>query len=131
MYAPWYLVWSGKSEESRVVDTVGLPMGLQFSSAPSVPPLTLALGSRSLNPIVGCKYLHLSQSVAGRASQRTAMFCSDFGKDALTDIFLEQTSYHTETREATSTMFSTTQLQFILNLSRYYIFVYTIFLFLF
>ena len=71
MYAPWYLVWSGKSEESRVVDTVVLPMGLQFSSAPSVPPLTLALGSRSLNPIVGCKYLHLFQSVAGRASQMT------------------------------------------------------------
>jgi hypothetical protein len=26
-----------------------------------------------LNPMVGCKYLHLSQSVVGRASQRTAM----------------------------------------------------------
>jgi hypothetical protein len=29
-----------------------------------------------LNEMVGCKYLHLSQSVAGRASQRTAMLGS-------------------------------------------------------
>jgi hypothetical protein len=32
---------SGSSQGSRLVDTVGLPMGLPSSSAPSILPLTL------------------------------------------------------------------------------------------
>ena len=43
------------------------------TSAPSVLPLTLPLGSPGLSTVVGCKDLHLCQSAAGKASQRTAM----------------------------------------------------------
>ena len=35
-----------------------------------------SIGVPSLSPMVGCKHLHLSQSAAGRASQRTAMLGS-------------------------------------------------------
>ena len=48
-----------------LVDIV-LPMGLQSPSASSVLPLNFLLGSLTS---VGCEYLHLSQSAAGRVSQ--------------------------------------------------------------
>ena len=62
---------SGSSQGSGLVDTVGLPMGLPFPSVPSVLPLT-SIEVPELSPMVGYKYLHLSQSTAGRTSQRTA-----------------------------------------------------------
>ena len=55
----------------QLVDIV-LLMGLQSPSAPSVLPLALPLGSR-LSPMVGCEYVHLYWSGAGRTSQRTAI----------------------------------------------------------
>jgi hypothetical protein len=60
---------SGSSEGSGLVDTLVLPIGLPSPSLPSILSLTFHRGS---NPIVGYKYLRLSQSAAGRASQRTA-----------------------------------------------------------
>jgi hypothetical protein len=64
---------SGGSEESRLVDTVVLPMVLQSPWVPSVLLLTPPYWPPDLNLIVGCKYLHLSHTVADRASQRKAM----------------------------------------------------------
>jgi hypothetical protein len=58
------------SEGSRLLDTAILPMGLQ---SPSVLLPTLPWEVPDLNLMVGYKYLHLSQSGAGRASQRAAM----------------------------------------------------------
>ena len=55
---------SGSSQGSRLVDTVGLPMGLPSPSAPSALPLTEV---PDLSPMLGYKYLHLSQSAAGSA----------------------------------------------------------------
>ena len=58
----------------RLVDTVGPPMRLPSPLAPSVSPLTLPTEvPDDLSPIVGCKYLHLFHSAAGRAFQRTAI----------------------------------------------------------
>ena len=62
------------SQESGLVETVGLPMGLQTSSVPSIfssPNSSVGVSNFSLK--VSCKYLHLSQSAASRASQRTAI----------------------------------------------------------
>jgi hypothetical protein len=40
------------------------------------PSLNPSLGVPKLRPMIGCKYLHLSQSAADGASQRTAMLVS-------------------------------------------------------
>ena len=53
------------------MDTVVHPIGLQYPLPPSVLPLTLSIGFPMLSPMVWCKYLYLSQSGVGRASQRT------------------------------------------------------------
>jgi hypothetical protein len=53
-----------------LVDIV-LPMGLQSPTAPSFLSLALPLGSR-VNLMVGCVYLHLYWSGAGRIAQGTA-----------------------------------------------------------
>jgi hypothetical protein len=59
---------SGNAEGSVLVDTVVLPMRLPSPSVLSILPLTLPWRS-----LIGSKYLHLFQSTAGKASQRTAM----------------------------------------------------------
>ena len=71
----WFSV-SRSSEGSELVDIVVLPMGvaIPFSSFNPTPNSFIVV--LDLSPMVGCKYLHLSQSVAGRASQRTAMLGS-------------------------------------------------------
>jgi hypothetical protein len=46
---------SGSSQGSRLVDTIGLPMGLPSSSAPSI--LSSPIGVPDLSPVVGCKCL--------------------------------------------------------------------------
>jgi hypothetical protein len=65
--------FSESSQGSRVVDTVGLPMGSLSPSALSVLPPTSLWGVGGLSPMVGSKYLYLSQSAAGRGSQKAAM----------------------------------------------------------
>jgi hypothetical protein len=59
------------------VDTVSLStygVAIPFSSFSLS--LKSSIGIPDFSPMVGCKYLHLSQSAAGRASQRTAMLGS-------------------------------------------------------
>jgi hypothetical protein len=58
-----------------LVDIVVLPMGLQSPSAPSALTLTF-IQVPNLITMVDCKYLHLSESAAGRASQKTSMLGS-------------------------------------------------------
>ena len=72
---------SGSSQRSKLVETTGLPIGspssasilLLFFFYPSPNPTTVV---PDYSPMVGCNYLHLSQSAAGLASQRTAMLGS-------------------------------------------------------
>jgi hypothetical protein len=64
---------SGNSLGSGLVETVALPMGLLSLSASFILPLIQPFGVPDFSSKVGCKYLHLSQSAAGRASQGTAM----------------------------------------------------------
>ena len=61
---------SASHQGSRLVDTVALPMGLPSLPDPLFLPLTLLLGDSSLILILGCEYLHLSQSAAGREPLR-------------------------------------------------------------
>ena len=56
-----------------LVHTVVLPMESQSPSSPSFHPLSLPKGFPEFISIVGCESLNLSQSGAGRASQRTTM----------------------------------------------------------
>ena len=63
---------SESSQESGLLDTVGLLKALASPTAPSILPLTLSPNS-DLSPVVGCKYLHMSHLVSFRASQRKAM----------------------------------------------------------
>jgi hypothetical protein len=51
--------------------------GVNFPSASSILPLIKHIGVSDFSPLVGYKYMYLSQSAAGWASQRTAMlnFC--------------------------------------------------------
>ena len=58
----------GALRGSRFVDTVGLPRGpaIPFSSLKPSP--NSSTGVPDFSPMVGYKYLHLSQSAAGRAS---------------------------------------------------------------
>jgi hypothetical protein len=65
---------SGSSEGSMLVDTAGLPMRLVSPSASSS--YNSTTGIPDFSSMVRCKYLSLSQSAAGRASQRTAMLGS-------------------------------------------------------
>ena len=66
---------SGSSQGSGLVVTVGLLMGFHpFSSFNLF--LKSSIDVPVLRLMVGCKYLHLSQSAAGRVSQRTAMLSS-------------------------------------------------------
>ena len=74
MYTLCLVAQYGSFEESGLVDTVVLPLGLSFPSAPSVFLLTPPKGvPEDLIPVGGWKYLQLSQSDAVTASQRTAM----------------------------------------------------------
>ena len=61
------------SQVSGLLDSVCLLKGLASPEAPSILSQTL---HRDLSPTIGCEHLRLSQSVAGVASQRTAMLCS-------------------------------------------------------
>jgi hypothetical protein len=61
----------GCYQESGLVETAGLPTGVAlllgiFHLSPNS-----VIGVSDFSPMVGCKYLHLSQSAAGWASQRT------------------------------------------------------------
>ena len=67
---------SGSCEKSRLVDIVVLSMGFPSPSVFFNPSLNPSTGVPDLSPMVGCNYLHLSQSAAGRASQRTGMLGS-------------------------------------------------------
>jgi hypothetical protein len=56
----------------RLVDIV-LTMDLQSPSAPSILPPSSSTEVCVLNPMVGCEYLHLHWSGAGRTSQGVAI----------------------------------------------------------
>ena len=60
---------------SRSAETAGLPIGLPSSSAPSIFPLVPPSGSLT-STMLGCKYLHLSQSYTGMTSERIVMLGS-------------------------------------------------------
>jgi hypothetical protein len=72
LFGWWFSFW--KFWGSKLIDIVILPMGLPSQLAPSIP--NFSLGVSDLSPMVGYKYLYLSQSAAGRTSQRTAMLGS-------------------------------------------------------
>ena len=66
---------SGSSEESGLFDTVGLLLvSILLSSFNPFPNFSIEVPC--LSPMFVCKDLHLSQSAAGRASQRTDMLGS-------------------------------------------------------
>ena len=69
---------SERSQGSRLVETAALPMGSPSSSASSSLSPIQPLGSLASGfcPLVGFKYLYLSQQAACWASQRTAMLGS-------------------------------------------------------
>jgi hypothetical protein len=77
-FSPWELwgVWP--------VDTVAPSMGLQTSSAPSVPSPTPPSGTPELSPVIVFELPPPYLSGSGRASQETAM--SDFYQQALAGI---------------------------------------------
>jgi hypothetical protein len=60
----------GSSREVWPVDTVAPSMGLQTSSAPSVPSPTPPSGIPTFSLMAGCEHLPLYLSVSGRASLR-------------------------------------------------------------
>jgi hypothetical protein len=62
---------SGSSEGYGLVHTVIFPMGSKSPSA--LRSFPSYIGFPNLSPMVDCKYLNLSQSAAGRVSQRTVM----------------------------------------------------------
>jgi hypothetical protein len=64
---------SESSQRSRLVDTVGPPVGFSFPSGPSVLPSNSSIRVPDFSPMFGCGYLQLFQSAAGRASRRTVM----------------------------------------------------------
>jgi hypothetical protein len=89
--APWvppgvFFGWWSIPLELQVwcVDTVAPSMGLQTSSAPSVPSPTPTSGSPQLSPMVDCKHLPTYLLGSGRASQVTVI--SGFHQQALHDI---------------------------------------------
>ena len=69
----WLSLW----ELRGLIDTICLPMGLLSPSAPSINPSPASsIGIPDFYPVFSYEYLHLSQSAAGRAPQRTAMLDS-------------------------------------------------------
>ena len=68
---------SGNSLGSGLVETDDICVGVTLSFSFFNPSPNSTIGDPDFSFVVGCKYLLLSQSDAGRASQRTAMPGSD------------------------------------------------------
>ena len=66
---------SGRPQGFGLLGPLGLLKGVASPQLLHSFPL-LCIGIRDLTPVDGCKYLYLTQLVAGRASQRTAMLGS-------------------------------------------------------
>jgi hypothetical protein len=58
----WLSLWS---EPSRLVDIVVLPYGVAMLLISFNPSPNSSIGAPDLSPMLGCKYLQLSQSAAG------------------------------------------------------------------
>jgi hypothetical protein len=72
LYAARLVAQSESYKGSRLVETGDLPVGLPPPNF-LIPFPNSAIGVSDLSPVIRCKYLPLSQSTAGWASQRTPM----------------------------------------------------------
>jgi hypothetical protein len=76
LFGWWLNGWDLRG--SVLVDTIAILMVLLSPLAPSILSLrgTSSIRVPDLSPMLGSKYLHLSQTAASRASPRTAMLGS-------------------------------------------------------